>query len=161
MFKKIILINILANFFIQIANSDIEIKARTAILQDFLSGEVLYEKEPDRSIYPASMTKIMTAIIAFDLIESGDLRLDEKFIISEKAWRLSTAGYSSMFIMVGDQVSVEDLLKGIIVASGNDACIALAEGIAGTEEEFAILMTAKAQEMGMINTNFNLSNSNY
>ena len=68
-----------------------------------------YEKEPDRSIYPASMTKIMTAIIAFDLIKSGDLDLDDKFIISEKAWRLSTAGYSSMFIMVGDEVSVEDL----------------------------------------------------
>ena len=100
------------------------------------------------------MTKIMTSIIAFDLIKSGDLRLDEKFIISEKAWRLSQAGYSSMFIMVGDEVSVENLLKGIIVASGNDACIALAEGIAGTEEEFAILMTTKAQELGMENTNF-------
>ena len=100
------------------------------------------------------MTKIMTAIIAFDLIKSGDLKLDEKFIISEKAWRLSTAGYSSMFIMVGDEVSVENLLKGIIIASGNDACIALAEGIAGTEEEFAILMTTKAKEIGMENTNF-------
>jgi len=77
--------------------------------------------------------------------------------VSEKAWRLSTAGYSSMFIMVGDEVSVEDLLRGIIVASGNDACIALAEGIAGTEEEFAILMTTKAQEIGMENTNFSNS----
>ena len=132
----------------------IDIKARTAILQDFLSGEILYEKEPDRSIYPASMTKIMTSIIAFDLIKSGELNLDDKFIISEKAWRLSTAGYSSMFIMVGDEVSVEDLLLGIIVASGNDACIALAEGIAGTEEEFAILMTSKARDLGMENTNF-------
>ena len=100
------------------------------------------------------MTKIMTTIIAFDLIKSGDLSLDEKFIISENAWRLSQAGYSSMFIMVGDEVSVENLLKGIIVASGNDACVALAEGIAGTEEEFAILMTAKAKELGMENTNF-------
>ena len=135
-------------------SSNIEIKARTAILQDFLSGEILYEKEPDRSIYPASMTKIMTSIIAFDLIKSGDLTLDEKFIISEKAWRLSTSGYSSMFVMVNDEVSVENLLRGIIVASGNDACIALAEGIAGTEEEFAIMMTSKAQEIGMSNTNF-------
>ena len=136
------------------AYSNIEIKARTAILQDFLSGEILYEKEPDRSIYPASMTKIMTSIIAFDLIKSGDLTLDEKFIISEKAWRLSTSGYSSMFVMVNDEVSVENLLRGIIVASGNDACVALAEGIAGTEEEFAIMMTSKAQEIGMSNTNF-------
>ena len=100
------------------------------------------------------MTKIMTSIIAFDLIKSGDIKLDDKFIISEKAWRLSTSGYSSMFIMVGDEVSVENLLKGIIIASGNDACVALAEGIAGTEEEFAILMTAKAREIGMENTNF-------
>ena len=131
-----------------------EIKARTAILLDYSSGKILYEKEADKSIYPASMTKIMTSIIAFDLIKSGELKLDEKFLISENAWRLSSAGYSSMFIMVGDEVSVEDLLKGIIIASGNDACIALAEGIAGTEEEFAILMTEKAKEIGMLNTNF-------
>ena len=154
MVKKIFTIFLLNFLFCQFSNAKIDIKARTAILQDFLSGEILYEKEADDSIYPASMTKIMTSIIAFDLIKSGDLQLDEKFIISEKAWRLSTAGYSSMFVMVGDEVSVENLLKGIIVASGNDACIALAEGIAGTEEEFAIMMTAKAKELGMMNTNF-------
>ena len=154
MFKKILFLLFIQCFFVQNISGNIEIKARTAILQDYLSGEILYEKEPDRSIYPASMTKIMTSIIAFDLIKSGDLKLDEKFIISEKAWRLSTAGYSSMFVMIGDEVSVEDLLKGIIVASGNDACIALAEGIAGTEEEFAIMMTSKANEIGMLNTNF-------
>ncbi len=131
-----------------------EIKARTVILQDYFSGEILYEKEADKSIYPASMTKIMTAIVVFDLIRSGDLSLNEKFLVSENAWRLSSAGYSSMFIMVGDEVSVENLLRGIIVASGNDACVTLAEGIAGTEEEFAIMMTAKAKEIGMVNTNF-------
>ena len=136
------------------SNAAFDIKARTAILQDYLSGEVLYEKDADKSIYPASMTKIMTSIIAFDLIRSGDLNLDEKFLISENAWRLSSAGYSSMFIMVGDEVSVENLLKGIIIASGNDACIALAEGIAGSEDEFAIMMTAKAKEIGMDDTNF-------
>ena len=154
MIRIITLVKFICIFLSQVANANIDIKARTAILQDYLSGEILYEKEPDISIYPASMTKIMTAIIAFDLIKSGDLNLSDKFIISEKAWRLSTAGYSSMFIMVGDEVSVEDLLKGIIIASGNDACIALAEGIAGTEEEFAILMTMKAKEIGMENTNF-------
>ena len=136
------------------ANAAFEIKARTAILQDYLSGEILYEKDADKSIYPASMTKIMTTIIAFDLIKTGDLDLKDKFIVSENAWRLSSAGYSSMFIMVGDEVSVENLLKGIIIASGNDACVALAEGIAGTEEEFSIMMTAKAKELGMVNTNF-------
>ena len=157
MLKKILFLFLIQILFTLNVTANIEIKARTAILQDFLSGEILYEKEPDRSIYPASMTKIMTSIIAFDLLKSGDLKLDEKFIISEKAWRLSTAGYSSMFVMIGDEVSVENLLKGIIVASGNDACIALAEGIAGTEEEFAIMMTSKAKEIGMLNTNFSNS----
>ena len=156
MFKKLILIIIIfVNFlYAELAIANLNINAKTAILQDYYSGEILYEKDADISIYPASMTKIMTSIIAFDLIKSGDLMLNEKFIISEKAWRLSTSGYSSMFIMVGDEVSVENLLRGIIVASGNDACVALAEGIAGTEEEFAILMTAKAKEIGMENTNF-------
>jgi D-alanyl-D-alanine carboxypeptidase (penicillin-binding protein 5/6) len=154
MFKKIYFLILLFLSSISNSYSNIEIKARTAILQDFLSGEILYEKDPDIQIYPASMTKIMTSIIAFDLIKSGNLNLDDKFIVSEKAWRLSTAGYSSMFIMVGDEVSVENLLHGIITASGNDACVALAEGIAGTEEEFAILMTVKAKELGMENTNF-------
>tara|TARA_B100001057_G_scaffold121590_1_gene120385 strand:+ start:2709 stop:3860 length:1152 start_codon:yes stop_codon:yes gene_type:complete len=157
MFKFIIFYFFLNLILANYSFANIEIKARTAILQDYLSGEILYEKEPDRSIYPASMTKIMTSIIAFDLIKSGDLSLDEKFIVSERAWRLSTAGYSSMFIMVGDNVSVENLLHGIITASGNDACVALAEGIAGTEEEFAILMTSKAKELGMENTNFSNS----
>ena len=154
MFKKIFVFIIFSLSLAEFAKANLNVKARTAILQDFYSGEIIYEKEADISIYPASMTKIMTAIIAFDLIKSGDLSLDEKFIISEKAWRLSTSGYSSMFIMVGDNVSVENLLKGIIIASGNDACVALAEGIAGTEEEFAILMTGKAREIGMENTNF-------
>ncbi len=135
-------------------SSIFNIKAKTAILQDYLSGKILYEKEPDLSIYPASMTKIMTSIVAFELLKSGQLSMDDKFTISENAWRLSQAGFSSMFIMVGDQVSVENLLKGIIIASGNDACVALAEGIAGSEEEFAIMMTSKAKEIGMNDTNF-------
>ena len=138
-------------------SSQFNIDAKTVILQDYLSGEILYEKEPDLMIFPASMTKIMTTIIAFELLKKGDLNMDDKFLISENAWRLSQAGYSSMFIMVGDEISVEDLLKGIIVASGNDACIALAEGIAGTEDEFAIMMTSKAKEIGMTNTNFSNS----
>ena len=157
MLKKLNLIILLISFIATKSLANFDVKAKTAIIQDYNSGEILFEKEADLSIYPASMTKIMTAIIAFDLIKSGDLSMDEKFIISEKAWRLSTSGYSSMFIMVGDQVSVENLLKGIIIASGNDACIALAEGIAGTEEEFAILMTSKAKELGMENTNFSNS----
>jgi D-alanyl-D-alanine carboxypeptidase (penicillin-binding protein 5/6) len=154
MLKKIILIIGLNFIFSNLASANLEVAARTAILQDYLSGEILYEKEPDHSIHPASMTKIMTAIVAFDLIKSGNLKLEDKFMVSENAWRLSSAGYSSMFIMVGDEITVDNLLKGIIIASGNDACVALAEGIAGTEEEFAIMMTAKAKEIGMTNTNF-------
>ncbi len=155
--KKIFITTILlffTVFYTKTYSSEFDIKAKTVILQDFLSGKILYQKEPDLKIFPASMTKIMTTIIAFDLIKQGQLKLDEKFFVSENAWRLSQAGYSSMFIMVGDQISVENLLRGIIVSSGNDACIALAEGIAGTEEEFAIMMTEKAKELGMTNTNF-------
>ena len=156
---KNIIIKLFVSFFLFLlpANANVDIKASTAILQDFLSGKILYEKDPDAQIYPASMTKIMTSIIAFDLIKKGDLDLNDKFLVSENAWRLSKSGYSSMFIMVGDEVSVEDLLRGIIVATGNDACIALAEGIAGSEEHFAIMMTSKAKEIGMENTNFSNS----
>ena len=157
MINKFISFFLFALFINNVAYAKFDIKASTAILQDYFSGEVLFEKEPDREIYPASMTKIMTSIIAFELIKNGDISLDDKFLISENAWRLSQSGYSSMFIMVNDEVSVEDLLKGIIIASGNDACVALAEGIAGTEEEFANLMTAKAKEIGMLNTNFSNS----
>ncbi len=135
-----------------VANPNIQ--ARTGILVDYHSDEILYELDPDSQIYPASMTKIMTAIIAFDLIKNNKLSLDDKFSISENAWRLSQAGYSSMFIMINDQVSVENLLKGIIIASGNDACVALAEGIAGSESNFADMMNEKAGEIGMTSTNF-------
>tara|TARA_B100001029_G_scaffold179760_1_gene190830 strand:+ start:3612 stop:4760 length:1149 start_codon:yes stop_codon:yes gene_type:complete len=152
--KKILLILIIIFNFSTLKAAEFNIDAKTAILQDYLSGEILYEKDADMSIYPASMTKIMTSIIAFELLKKGQLDLDEKFIVSENAWRLANAGYSSMFIMVGDEVSVENLLRGIIVASGNDACVTLAEGIAGSEEEFAVMMTSKAQEIGMYNTSF-------
>ena len=152
--KKIILILLSFFIFTSSKTAEFDINAKSAILQDYLSGEILFEKEADLSIYPASMTKIMTSIVAFDLIKKGQLSLDEKFIVSENAWRLAHAGYSSMFIMVGDEVTVENLLKGIIIASGNDACVALAEGIAGSEEEFAVMMTSKAKEIGMDNTNF-------
>jgi serine-type D-Ala-D-Ala carboxypeptidase (penicillin-binding protein 5/6) len=154
MLKKIILVLGFNLLFSNLALANLDIEARTAILQDYLSGEILYEKDPDHSIHPASMTKIMTAIVAFDLIKLGNIKLEDKFIVSENAWRLSSAGYSSMFIMVGDEITVDNLLKGIIISSGNDACVALAEGIAGTEEEFAVMMTAKAKEIGMKNTNF-------
>ena len=131
--------------------------ARTWILIDYHSDEIIHEFDPNKKINPASMTKIMTSIIAFELLKNNKLNLDDTFTVSEKAWRLSQSGYSSMFIMINDQVSVEDLLKGIIIASGNDACIALAEGIAGSEETFTEMMNEKAVEIGMSSTNFNNS----
>jgi len=149
--------NIFLIFFLIVAtnvHSNPDIKARTVILVDYQSDKILYSLQPDHSIHPASMTKIMTAIVAFDLLKKKKINLDDKIIISEKAWRMSTAGYSSMFIMVNDEISIENLLKGIIIASGNDACVALAEGIAGTEENFVTLMNEKAQEIGMSSTNF-------
>ena len=150
-FLKILLIKFLL---IGALNANPNINARTAILMDFNSDEILFENDPDAQIYPASMTKIMTSIIAFDLLKNNKISLDDMFVVSENAWRLSQSGYSSMFIMINDQVSVEDLLKGIIVASGNDACVALAEGIAGSEENFAEMMNEKAEEIGMVSSNF-------
>ena len=154
MIKKFKLIFVIIFFWSGTAYSNPDIKARTAILIDYHTGTVLYDLQPDLSISPASMTKIMTSIIAFDLLNEGKLDLDDKIVVSEKAWRMSQSGYSSMFIMINDEISVENLLKGIIIASGNDACVALAEGIAGSEENFADMMNEKAQEIGMTETNF-------
>ena len=151
-FHKIFLIVLLLSNNLALSNPNI--KARTAILVDFQSDKVLYELQPDHSIHPASMTKIMTSIVAFDLLTNNRISLDDKVTISEKAWRMSQAGYSSMFIMVNDEITIENLLKGIIIASGNDACVALAEGVAGTEENFVSLMNDKAKEIGMKSTNF-------
>ena len=155
--KFIAVLLILVFNYYSLAIATPQINARTAIVVDYHSDEVLYELDADMQIYPASMTKIMTTIIAFDLIKKNRLSLDDKFIVTENAWRLSESGYSSMFIMVNDEVSVEDLLHGIIIASGNDACVALAEGIAGSEEIFAEMMTEKASEIGMSSTNFSNS----
>ena len=154
LYRNILLIFIIL-FFQQKAFCEIDIEADHLILQDHYSGEILFEKDADEKIYPASMTKIMTAIVTFDLLKKGETSLDEMITISEKAWRMSQSGYSSMFIMLNDQVSVENLLKGIIIISGNDACVALAEGLSGTEKDFVVLMNEKAEEIGLENTNFN------
>ena len=156
-FIKIFLVILFFSFVGKNAYSAFDVVARSVIIQDHLSGKILYEKNADDRIYPASMTKIMTAIVAFDLLKKGETSLDEKITISEKAWRMSQSGYSSMFIMLNDQVSVENLLKGIIVASGNDACVALAEGLSGSEKDFVYLMNEKSAEIGLENTNFSNS----
>ena len=152
--RLILVLFLLLNLSLSAAMANPKITVRTAILMDYHSDEILFEFDPDTEIYPASMTKIMTSIVAFDLLKKNQLSLDDMFTVSENAWRLSQSGYSSMFIMINDTVSVEDLLKGIIIASGNDACVALAEGIAGSEENFAEMMNEKAIEIGMSMTNF-------
>ena len=158
MIKKIFIICFL---FISAKSSALETSAKQAYLIDVLSGEVLFEKNKEQKISPASITKIMTAIVAFDLIKKGDLKLEEKFKVSKNAWKMSSKGFSSMFIMPNDRVSVENLLKGIIIVSGNDACIALAEGIAGTEEEFVNMMNNMAEKIGLSNTRFANSSGIY
>lgn len=129
----------------------IETQAKQAIVVEFDTGAVLYNKDADSIMYPTSMTKMMTAYILFDQLKSGSLSLEDTFRVSEKAWR---KGGSKMFVKVGDRVSVEDLIRGIVVQSGNDATIVVAEGISGSEAAFADLMTEKARAIGMANTTF-------
>ncbi len=125
--------------------------ARNVVLLDYETGAVLYEKEGHTSIAPASMTKMMTIYLLFAALKEGSLSLDDSFIVSNEAWR---KGGSKMFIKVGDAIRIEDLLRGIVVQSGNDASIALAEGISGSEKAFAEAMTARAEALGMKNTVF-------
>lgn len=120
-------------------------------LMDFFSGRVLAEKDPDKRVSPASLTKIMTVYVAFNELKAGHLTLDEKVTVSKNAWE---TGGSKMFIEVNKQVSVEDLLQGIIIQSGNDASVALAEHIAGSEQTFAAMMNEHASQLGMLNSNF-------
>jgi len=126
-------------------------EARNAILVDMTSGAILMEKGADEAVPPASMSKLMTVVMVFEALASGRLSLDDEFIVSEKAWK---KGGSKMFVKVGDRISVENLLRGIIVQSGNDASIVVAEGLAGSEEEFARRMTIRARELGLENSQF-------
>ncbi len=128
-----------------------ELTAREAILIDEASGTVLYERNADQETFPSSMTKMMTIYLLFEKLASGTLALDDTFEVSEKAWR---KGGSKMFVEVGSHVTIEDLIRGIAVQSGNDASIVVAEGLAGSESAFAELMTKRARELGMVNTRF-------
>lgn len=127
------------------------ITASSYLLQDFNTGKVLAESKSDIKLAPASLTKIMTVYVVFNEIKNGHLKLDDLVTISENAWK--TSG-SKMFVKVGDQVKVEDLLKGVIIQSGNDASVALAEHVAGNEATFAELMNQQAKRLGMVNSHF-------
>ena len=125
--------------------------ARTAFVIDNTTGDVLLSKDIDRPIPPASMSKLMTLFMVFESLEEGKIKMDDTFRVSRKAW---AKGGSKMFVREGANVTIENLIKGVIIQSGNDACIVLAEGIAGTEENFAELMTIRAKEIGLTNSNF-------
>lgn len=133
-----------------------ETTARNAILMDFDTGEYLYTKDITEAVPPASMSKLMTVYVLMSKIKDGSIRLNDTFTVSENAWRKGGAatGGSTMFLAIGDEVTVEDLIKGIVIQSGNDACIVVAENIAGSEEDFAVLMNKKARELGLRNSSF-------
>ena len=130
-----------------------ETKATHALLMDADTGHIMFEKEADIPMPPASMSKLMTVYIVFDALKDGRLKLDDEFIVSENAWRTggTLSGGSTMFLKPAEKVKVLDLLKGVIIQSGNDACITIAENLAGSESAFAELMNEKAKELGLNN----------
>ncbi|MEM7169443.1 MAG: D-alanyl-D-alanine carboxypeptidase family protein [Pseudomonadota bacterium] len=148
---QITAVALLAILFLNPQAQALETTAREAYMIDYDTGTILLDKNGNESMPPASMSKIMTAFMVFEHIQDGRLSLDDLFPVSEKAWR---KGGSRMFVEVGDEVRVEDLLRGVIIQSGNDACIVLAEGLAGTEEAFANAMTQRAAEIGMTGSTF-------
>ena len=154
LFLKILLIFLISFFsFSGISTaSNLITKAKQAIVMDFLTNAVLYEKDADTEMYPASMTKIMTALLIFEGLKDGSLHLDDEMYVSEKAWREREG--SSMFVMVDTYIRLEDLIRGIVIQSGNDACIVVAENLAGSEDSFVELMNERARELGMRNTNY-------
>jgi len=143
---SIILFNAYPNF-----GQAYETSAKYAIVMDYETGTVLYEKNADQQMVPSSMTKLMTAYVAFERLQNSMLKLDDEFTVSEKAWR---KGGSKMFLRHTERVTIDELLNGIIVQSGNDACITLAEGISSSEAEFAKLMNKTAKKIGLTNSNF-------
>ena len=158
-FKSALSVSLLAGavFFSAVNCADaIETKARAAILMDYTTGQYLYTKDHKRMLPPASMSKLMTVYIIFDKLKDGSLSLEDTFTVSENAWRKGGAasGGSTMFLKIGQKVRVEDILRGILIQSGNDACIVAAENIAGSEEDFAQQMNVKAHQLGLNNSSF-------
>ena len=141
-----------------IAKPDFQTPAPVAYLQDLSSGAILYAKDADRRMPPASMAKMMTVYVAFDMIKSGELKLNQTFHVQPETWRKWHSQGSTMFLSSGEDVSVENLLKGIVTLSGNDACVVLAEGISGTEETFTERMNRAAAKLGLTNSHFGTSN---
>jgi D-alanyl-D-alanine carboxypeptidase (penicillin-binding protein 5/6) len=137
-----------------LAQPTVETVARQAIMIDYDTGTVMFAKNADEPMPPSSMSKLMTAVMVFDRLAAGTLKLDDTFTVSERAWRMSLNEGSAMFLKLGDKVTIEDLLRGMIIQSGNDACVALAEGLAGSEQRFAEMMTQRGREIGLKNSTF-------
>jgi D-alanyl-D-alanine carboxypeptidase (penicillin-binding protein 5/6) len=137
--------------FSQATQPNLRILAQSTVLMDAFSGQILYEQNPQLKIAPASFVKILTLYLAFDMLRFGNLKMDDLVVVSQKAWRI---GGSKMFIKVGERVKVEDLLKGIAIVSGNDACVALAEHVAGFEDAFVAKMNEKAKLLGLKDSHF-------
>ena len=135
---------------------DFDSKAKFAVLMDYETGSILYDKNAEQRLEPASMAKLMTLAVVFSYLQQNKLKLDDEFFISEHAWKDGGAksGGSTMFAVLNSKVSVENLIKGVIVQSGNDGAIALAEGIAGTEETFAKIENQLAKQIGLTNSHF-------
>lgn len=150
------LLVILASAAPSFAQLNFDTRAKYAVLMDYESGTVLFQKNADEKMEPASMAKLMTVDIVFRMLKSGRIKLDDEFFISEHAWRDggASSGGSTMFAKLNSKVPVEDLVRSLVIQSGNDASIALAEGIAGTEQTFARLMNERASELGLTNSHF-------
>lgn len=133
----------------------ISTNAQHVYIVDFQTGSVIYDKAGEERIFPASMSKLMTAYMLFEALKRGDVKLDDTFHVSKKAWAIQG---SKMFVDIDSDVRVEDLIRGMVIQSGNDACIVIAEGLAGSEEAFAERMNAKAKEIGLTGSNFRNSN---
>tara|TARA_Y100000590_G_scaffold89337_2_gene100494 strand:- start:1448 stop:2587 length:1140 start_codon:yes stop_codon:yes gene_type:complete len=146
-----IIVLILIGFFVYSNSYSIETKANSAFVIDADSSAILFNKNGDMKQGPASMSKLMLIYMVFEKLQNGSLNLNDQFLVSKKAWKF---GGSKMFVNLGDKVSIDDLLKGVVVQSGNDACIVLAEGLSGTEEDMVIEMNKKSLELGLTNSNF-------
>jgi len=159
--KKLIAASVLAMLVVQpglAAVPQFDTPAPVAYMEDMSSGSILYQKDADRRMPPASLAKMMTVYVAFDLIKKGELKLDQQFEMQPETWKKWHSQGSTMFLSAGEKVSVADLLYGIVTLSGNDACVVLAEGISGTEPAFVERMNRDAEKIGLKNSHFGTSN---
>ncbi|MBQ3034653.1 MAG: D-alanyl-D-alanine carboxypeptidase, partial [Alphaproteobacteria bacterium] len=154
--KQILIFPLMSALLFSVSAQAFETKATNALLLDADTGTVLFEKDADIPMPPASMSKLMTVYVLFEALKNGRLSMEDEFVVSENAWRIGGAasGGSTMFLNPGEKVKIKDLLRGIIIQSGNDACITVAENLAGSETAFAEILNEKAKELGLTGSSF-------